>query len=75
MASYAFIAEAKGSPRRRKWSTIGGQSRMAARCFSLKISFRAAANTMNLYTIEGQPKNKKNGPSIYPRKGARFEQF
>ena len=65
MASYAFVAEPKGSPRRRKWYTTGKRSRTAARSFSLKISNHAAGNTMRRSTVE-LPTNKNwNGRNIF----------
>ena len=62
---YVFIAAARGERLRPKLSITGTRSTMVARCFSLKISNRAVARTMNHCTAEHPAKTDKNGRNIF----------
>ena len=64
MAGYVLLAKAGDEGLRQKLSIIGGLSTTAGKCFSLKISNRAAGNTTSKVTVERPAKNNKNGRGI-----------
>ena len=66
-----FIADAKAARWQPYLSITGKRSTTAERNFSLKISNRAAARTMNFCTAERPAKNDKNGRNIFRTCGTR----